>query len=504
MSLPLPASIADVLDGVLVEEPTRPALIARHGQLTYAELDAEANAAAAALMSLGVQPGTRVAASLPNDVDAVVAFHGAMRLGAIWVGINEALAAPEKAHILDDCRAALLLTGPDLAPELDGVRVVHVEHPQSEWQDLLMKYDGAPRPQMPIDARAPAGIAYTSGTTGRPKGVVHSQRNLLVPGAVLAATRGYDATLRKGDCLPLTVLNMMVLTTLLVAQAGGCCVVMDRRDPRGIADWIAEHGITTWNGVPAMLHSLAHDDSVSASDLQSLTEVWSGGGDCPDAVRTAFESKFGRRVHATYGLSEAPTVVAIEERDGAYVPRASGRVLAHLEVTVRDDEDRVLPVGETGELCVSRSRRGRFANLYTPMLGYYANDTETAAALHGGTLRTGDIGYVDDDRNVFVRDRKKLLIVRGGANVYPAEVERVIHEVPGVTGCAVFGVPDERLGERVFAAVEGLADEDQLRARCQRQLARYKVPERFVFVAELPRNAMGKIERTSLLGLVTE
>jgi acyl-CoA synthetase (AMP-forming)/AMP-acid ligase II len=150
-----------------------------------------------------------------------------------------------------------------------------------------------------VDPHAPAGIAYTSGTTGLPRGVVHSQHNLLLPGAVLVDERGYDETLLKGDCLPLTILNLQVLTSLLTAQAGGCCVVMDRRDAGGVIDWIRTERVNVWNGVPAQLFDLARAHAGRRPDLASLREVWSGGGDCSDALRREFEDAFGFRVRAT-------------------------------------------------------------------------------------------------------------------------------------------------------------------------------------------------------------
>ncbi|MCU1587740.1 MAG: AMP-dependent synthetase and ligase, partial [Frankiales bacterium] len=240
----MPQTVAQVLDRALASRPDAVAVVGRSGSLSYRELDSAANQAAAALWALGLRPGDRLAASLPNDVDVVVAFHGAMRIGAVWVGINTALAPVERLQLLADCGAQVLLSEPFDAP-------CEVITPES-WRVLL---ESAPAPpSVDIDPHAPAGIAYTSGTTGLPRGIVHSQHNLLLPGAVLVETRGYDETLRKGDCLPLTILNLMVLTTLLTAQAGGCCVVMDRRDTAGIVEWIREHQLTVWNGVPAMLY----------------------------------------------------------------------------------------------------------------------------------------------------------------------------------------------------------------------------------------------------------
>ncbi|HUJ65446.1 MAG TPA: AMP-binding protein, partial [Acidimicrobiales bacterium] len=306
-----PQTVTHVLDGVLEEDPGRLALVAPSGSLTYEQLDARANAGAAALRQMGVGPGDRVASSLPNDIDIVVAFHGAMRLGAIWVGLNRNLAPPEKETLLDAARPVVFLAGPDTAAEHEQEwPVVRVDPADAgtEWAAAVTASAGAARPPAP-DPRAPAGIAFTSGTTGVPKGIVHSQRNLLLPAAALVVSRHYDETLRKGDCLPLTILNLQVLTTLLTATAGGCCVLTDRRDAPGVAEWLGRDRVTVWNGVPALLYSMVHDPAITPDRLASLREVWTGGGPCPEDVIAEFRSRFGVAVYQSYGLTEAPTVV---------------------------------------------------------------------------------------------------------------------------------------------------------------------------------------------------
>ncbi len=484
-----------MFDRALAADPDREALVTRAHRLTYAELDRLADRAAHALADLGVGTGDRVAACLPNEADVVVAFHGAMRLGAVWVGVNRALAPPEKRWQLADCGASLFLVDEPLADP--GVPVVDA----AAWRAALDAAADGPV-GVDVDPFAPAGIAYTSGTTGRPKGAVHSQHNLLLPGAVLVATRGYGPELRKGDCFPFTILNMAVLTTLLVSQAGGTSVVMDRIDAEGVAEWIRRERVTTWNGPPALLHSLAHRDDIDPSDLASLDEVWTGGADCPEAIRSAFEDRFGLPVLATYGLSEAPTVVAIDDRSGRdHAPGASGRPLPHLAVRIAGDDGGSLPAGQAGEICI-----GPADDRYRTMLGYWQRPDATADTLAGGELHTGDIGFLDDEGRLHVRDRKSLVILRGGANVYPAEVERVLLDHAAVEAGAVLGVPDERLGERVAAVVEAAAgvevDVDDIRAHLLANLARYKVPEQIAVVAALPRNAMGKIVRTELPALL--
>jgi long-chain acyl-CoA synthetase len=496
----LPRSIAEVFAPVVATDPDREALATRSGRWSYAELDRLASRAAHALVALGVQPGDRVAGALPNDLDVILAFHGAMRIGAVWVGINRAFVAPEKQFLLDDSGASLLLCDAPTAEQLrsagvGGARVVTVDDGPGEWHDSLTAAPDDPF-VADVDPFAPAGLAYTSGTTGYPKGATHSQHNLLVPGAMLGASRGWGPSLRKGDFLALTILNMQVLTTLTTAQAGGTALIFDRNDPVSVAGWIRDEGITVWNGPPALIHSLAYDDAVSPDDLASLDEVWNGGGDCPEPVRAAFEEKFGKSVLMTYGLSEAPTVVTIDDPDGRHAVGGSGRPLPHLEIRVVDEE-----------LCVAPATTGEYAGVYRPMLGYWNRDDATAETLRDGVLHTGDLGVVDDDGFVHVRDRKSLVIIRGGGNVYPAEIERVLHERPEIEACAVVGLPDERLGERVAVAVQlregATVTEDELREHCLANLAKYKVPERWLFVDGFPRNSMGKIQRRDLPELFT-
>jgi acyl-CoA synthetase (AMP-forming)/AMP-acid ligase II len=504
-------TISGVLRPALRDRPDAPALVAPSGTLSYADLDRLAGAAAGALWQLGVRPGDRVAACLPNDLDIVIAFHGAQRIGAIWAGINEAWSAAEQQAIVGYVTPAVILAGerwqggpagtagpPGAGPP--GAGPPGVSPPgvsTAAWRGLLAAASAAPA--VDTDPDQPAGIGFTSGTTGTPKGIVHSQRNLLLPGAVLVATRGWGPALRKGDCLPLTLLNMQVLTTVLTAQAGGCCVLSARRDADGVASWIAAQRVTVWNGVPAQLHDLARHPE---RDLSSLTEAWCGGAALPEPLREAFEAAHHVPVRATYGLSEAPTVVAIDPADGGRRPGASGLVLPHLDVAAYQEDGQRLGHETTSELRLAPAATGPWAGLWTPPLGQWHDGS--VAPFPAGPFPTGDIGRVSEDGWLTVTDRKKLIIVRGGANVYPAEVERVIRLHPAVREVAVFGVPDERLGEKVAALVQ-LASPVSLRdveSLCRDQLARYKVPEVWAAVPEFPLNAMGKIIRTQLPALL--
>ena len=501
-------SAARVLEQALARDPDREALVTQSVRLTYDQLDDLANRAVHALFNLGVKPGDRVCASLPNDFDVVVAFHGVMRLGAIWVGINRILAEPEKRHILSDCEPTIYITDTPLEDETSssaGFRVIDL----ATWRSAVDAATTSRWAGADPDPLLPAGIAYTSGTTGRPKGAVHSQHNLMLPGAVLVESRRYNPDLRKGDCFAFTILNMAVLTTLLVSQAGGTSIVMDRTDPEGIADWIKREQITTWNGAPAMLHSLVTSDAVTAIDLQTLDEVWVGGADCPAAIRRSFYVKFGLPVLATYGLSEAPTVVAIDDRPhersiASPAPAgSSGKPLPHLRIRIAAPDGSTLEQGEAGQICISAAD-----DRYQTMLSYLNSPEATNDVIINRELRTGDVGLIDENGYLHIRDRLSLVIIRGGANIYPAEIERVVAEFPGIVASAAIGIPDERLGERVALLVE-LSDgvqlnNQELTAHLEANLARYKIPEQIKVIDSFPRNAMGKIQRRGLIDYFTE
>jgi acyl-CoA synthetase (AMP-forming)/AMP-acid ligase II len=510
-----PQSVAEILDPVLARDPEREALVGRHGRLRFAELDRAANRAAHALAALGVAAGERVAVCLPNDVELPVAFLATQRLGAIWVGVNPALAPPEKAYLLRDSGARVLLALrevlSELAPhaaELPELRHAIEVEPGAEacpWRARCAAASDA-RPAVAIDPFAPAAIAYTSGTTGRPKGAVHGQHNLLLPGAVAHLERRVPPGTRQAAVLPLTILNLVVLEVLAAWYDGRTLVAIDRVDPLGLAEWIRRERVGAFSGVPTIYHDLLTHPGVSAGDLASLVAPGVGGSDVPPALVRLYRERFGRGVVVGYGMTEAPTAVAWSDGSVPLAPGLCGRPVPQVEIEIVDEVGRALPTGAVGEIALRAARSGEFAGAWTPMLGYWRRPDATREALRDGRYHTGDLGCFGEDGNLYIRGRRSELILRGGANVYPAEVERVLEEHPGVARAAVLGVPDERLGERVVAAVEPAAGADspaegELRAFCGERLARYKVPDRIALVAVLPRNAMGKVRKRELRAL---
>jgi len=515
-----PQTVADILTGPLLRCPSRIALVGRHSRYSYAELDAAVGRAAAALHRLGVREGDRVAASAANHPEIVIAFLATMRLGAIWAGIARALAPVEKAYMLRDSEASVFLGDAAMAaqlasrraelPSLRELLVMEAADDDCDWARALRDRGQTPirgtaaAPPFEIDPFAPAAIAYTSGTTGFPKGAVHSQHNLLLPGAVAAATAAYPRGQVHGVLLPLTVLNLMVLVPLLAFQIDGTCVCMDRIDALGIAEWVRSEKIGHFAAVPAIYHGLLTHPEVRTEDLASLAKPEVGGAECPPSFLRLYRERFGADVAIGYGMTEAPTAVTRSLGERPPEPGLIGLALPQVDVHLLDEDGRAVADGEVGEICVAAATTGEFAGVYTPMLGYWNKPEETERALQGGMLHTGDLGMRDPaSGQLYIRGRRGDLILRGGANVYPAEIERVLHADPRVAACAVLGIPDERLGERVIAAVQladgaGTVTEEELRERCAASLARYKVPERFHFVETVPRNSMGKILKREL------
>jgi acyl-CoA synthetase (AMP-forming)/AMP-acid ligase II len=332
---------------------------------------------------------------------------------------------------------------------------------------------------------------------------VHSHHNLLLPGAVSAATGLYGPDTRQGVVLPLTILNLIVLAPLTAFQVGSTCVAMDRIDPVGLAEWVRKERVGHFAAVPTILHDLFTHPDVTAEDLASLERPMVGGADCPEEFRSLYRERFGKEVGIGYGMTEAPTAVTSASGAPADKPGLCGTALPQIEIHILGDDDEPLPPGEVGEICVGPARTGEWAGVYTPMLGYWKRPDATREVLRGGLYHTGDIGFLEAGGDLYIRGRRNELILRGGANVYPAEVERVLGEHPSVVAAAVFGLPDERLGERVVAVLQlgDPATTEELLAHVRSELARYKTPAEIRFVDEMPRNAMGKIVKRELEAL---
>jgi long-chain acyl-CoA synthetase len=493
------------------------ALIDSAGELSFAGLEMALDAATTALETLGLRAGDRLAASCQNHNAMIVAFLAAQRLGILWVGINRALAPPEKCVQLNDSGARILLADPITAeqvgaqlsqlPRLERICATGAE-PATEWPALIARNIGKRVLRPTIDPFAPAVISYTSGTTGIPKGVVHSQHSIMtfVNGGLYSGRGGiWEPGLRRTVTIPLTIFNGMTYGPLTALASGGSFVSMDRVDAAGVAEWIGRAAIQILCCTPPTIRDILLNPELQDCDVASLRFVLAGGAAGAADLRSSFRDRIGSELIDEYGFTEAPSGVAGSRGD--IPPRAgvTGEAYPHLEIAALDGNAQPLPIGEVGTIGVRAVREGPWAHVFTGMLGYWNQPSETAAAFRNGWLCTGDLGRVDEHNNVAIVGRSKEIILRGGANIYPMEIERVLRAIAGVEDAIVVGLPDERLGEVVGAFIK-LQDHtiqradlaDHLATACEGELARYKIPERWYLVEEIPRNAMNKPDRPRL------
>jgi acyl-CoA synthetase (AMP-forming)/AMP-acid ligase II len=492
----------------------RIALVDANSRLTYAQLAAAVEHVAGGLWALGLRPGERLAASLPNSAEMVIAFLASQRLGLIWTGVNRALAPGEKSYIIEDVQARALLCTEAVRSELldTAALAACVRHLITStpvpgvisWEQLA-RLSEDPAPQIDIDPWAPAGISHTSGTTGRPKGAVHSQHSLLQLGIAYALCRDDRAKgLRTAVVLPMTTLNMFVCDVLPAFRWGGSCICIDRADTATLAGWFVRERVQHISTVPTIMQDLLTNPQVLPGALESLVPPIVGASVVPQSLRELYKERFAVEARTGYGLTEAPSTVSATTDTCVRTPGGAGRPYPHLEIRILGPEDQPVPAGQAGEICITAVSEGPWADVYTPMAGYWRKSKATAEALRDGMLHTGDIGRFDEAGQLIVMDRMKDMIIRGGTNIYPAEIERALQLDPRVASCAVVGQADARLGEIVAAYVQpaaGVTPEQllhSLTSLCQAELARFKIPAVWVFVADMPRNAMRKIVKARL------
>lgn len=498
------------------QEPHKTAYHFMGKDTAYAEFDQTVAKFAGALQDLGVEKGDHVAFLLSNTPHFLISLYATMRLGATAVPINPIYSPDEIAYIVKNSDAKVVValdkllplvekahsafpavsdyvicvTEPDLAEKLQQLPA-EAKKKVHEFTELLMK---ASPVGMEVDLKTDdtAVILYTSGTTGKPKGAMLTHGNLYSNARDVGEYLKMTPADRVLATLP--VFHVFALTVVVNAplMQGAEIVLVPRFNPKDVFEAVKSEKATVFAGVPTMYNFMYQQPDVDPADFSTVRLAISGGSALPVALLHNFENKFNVRVSEGYGLSEASPVTCFNPVDRERKPGSIGTSIVNVENKVVNELGEEVASGEVGELIV------RGPNV---MKGYYKMAEETNAAIRDGWLYTGDLARVDEEGYFFIVDRKKDLIIVGGYNVYPREVEEVLFAHPGITEAAVVGLPDPDFGEAVHAYVV-LKDQnlttDELQSYCAEHLAKYKVPKHFEVLDELPKNTTGKILRRAL------
>ncbi len=471
----------------------------------YTNLDQQREACrlAHALRRLGVGVGDRVVVMLPNCPEVTQSYAAILKCGGVIVPVIFLLGDREVGHILADSEAKVVITAADMLwkveaqlgvlPTLQHVLLVDGDG-DGRTRSLAAERAGEPDAFPAVDRRPDdlAVILYTSGTTGVPKGVALSHDNLESNARAAASLNELGREDWAVAVLPLS--HSYGLTVMNAGHILGSRAALLRWfNPEAVLQTIQEFRAVSMSAVPTMLIYLLNYPQADRFDTRSMRVWGSGAAPLPVEIVEPFERKFGGRILEGYGLTEASPVVSAHRLSGPRRIGSVGRAIPGVEISIQDDLDRPLPAGELGEVCV----RGR-----NVMVGYYRNPEETARTVRAGWLHTGDMGRLDDDGFLFIVERKKDLIIRGGFNIYPREVEEVLYAHPKVAEAAVVGMKDPLIGEDVLAFVVLRSGErasaEEIGAFCEGRLARFKCPKQIRFVESLPKSPIGKILRKEL------
>lgn len=470
---------------------------------TNTEIIQQANCLAASLHGLGLKKEDKVVVMLPNGPEVIISYQGILRTGGVIVPLIPLLNGKELAHILADCEAAAIITTGDIF--LNNAQLLQ-EHPTVKkalitdvkaipgtlpFHQLIGQAPEAFSPPV-TDEQDLAVILYTAGTTSSPKGVMLTHKNLY-SNAVNAArahdTRPTDITL---VALPLS--HSFGLTSMNKAyQYGNLHVLMRKFQPDEAFRLIEKYRVTDFPGAPAMFIAMLASPAADQYDLSSLQSCLSGGAPFPVASLLAFQKKFNCTVYEAYGLSEASPAVSTNYHNRPTRPGSIGQPIPDVEVRIVDEEERDVPRGEVGELLVKGPNVSA---------GYYRQPEETARTFRGDWLHTGDMARMDEDGYLYIVERKKDLIIRGGFNIYPRDLEEILYTHPAVQDAVAIGIPDPVMGEeiKVYVVLKdgATASVDDLRRYCRERLAKNKWPRQIELITSLPRNPMGKILRREL------
>jgi long-chain acyl-CoA synthetase len=485
-------NLASVLTDTAAAHPDNVAVKLDDTELSYKLLDGASAHVAGLLRGKGVGAGDRVGIMLPNVPYFPIAYYGILRLGAVVVPMNVLLKGREVEFYLKDPEAKVVFAWHDFAEaaetgaEAAGAEVVLVK--PGDFENIV----GEAEPVTEVAERSgddTAVILYTSGTTGTPKGaeLTHDNLNSNVEAILATLIQIKDDDVVLG-ALPLFHSFGQTCGLNSCMKAGGTLTLLPRFDPDKALDIIERDRVTVFEGVPTMYVAMLHSEKAGSADTSCLRLCVSGGSAMPGQVLRAFEDKFGCKILEGYGLSETSPVASFNHPDKERKVGSIGTPIAGVEMRVVDEDGKDVEQGEVGEIAI----RG-----HNVMKGYWNKPDATAETIKDGWFHTGDMAKLDDDGYFFIVDRKKELIIRGGYNVYPREVEEVLYQHPAVQEAAVVGMPDDALGEEVGAAVVLKPGQDvpvdELRDFVKNEVANYKYPRRIWLVDELPKGPTGKI-----------
>lgn len=515
-------SVADSLAVRAREDAERPFVICGKRRFTYGRVERDAASLAAALHELGIEPSDRIALNLPNWAEFVVAMFAAAKLGAIVVPLNPRFTTHELQYMLRHSETAAVITaetygGVDYLTRFEGLLaslpdlqyVVSVGAEELwyddrifQWEELLSSGVGRdlPRPEL-CPETDPFAILYTSGTMGKPKGVALTHRNLLDTAAATSEALGIgpeDVVFGVSTLFNVFGMGTGVLGTLV---AGASLVLQDGHDPAAALETLERERVTVHHGVPTSFITELREPSRCERDLRSLRTGLVAGAPVPEELVTRIQREMVPEIRVAYGLTETgPTVAVTVGTDSAGKQRSTvGKPLPGTEVRVLDVDGSELPVESLGEVAV----RGPGV-----MRGYHRQPGETAQVMTpDGFFRTGDLGMVDEEGYLHIIGRRKELIIRGGFNVYPREVEDRLHAHPAVLDATVVGLPDDTLGEVTCACivpVEGaIVTGAEIKHFCGEVLADYKVPDLVRFLDSFPMTGSGKVRRIELARMIS-
>ncbi len=499
-------TVPELLTARAREMPDKIFLVFQDRTWTYREFEEITSRVASAFLAQGARKGNHIALLIPNSPEFLFCYYGAMKAGCAAVTINTLLKADELEFIINDSDSVLFCTTPHYRKMLEPVwdKFTGIKHliltggEAKAWPGALFLDDliatGDPAFASGAAPDDIASMIYTSGTTGHPKGVLLSHANIIYNSYV--APRYID--LQPEDVslciMPLFHVNAQIASMMATIQAGATVVLEEMFKPRSFIQMLKKYRCTTFSGVPTIYNYLNDMKEAEGENLSFLKACICGAAPMPVDVFQKFEQKFGAKIIEGYGLSEGTCVSSLNPLNGVRKIGSIGIPIQGQSMAIWDDDGNPLPPGEIGEIVIKGPN---------VMRGYYNNAEATERSIQNGWLRTGDQGYRDQDGYYFISGRKKEMIIRGGENIYPKEIEEVLYEHEDIQDAAVVGLPDKKYGEEVAAFIvprpgSSLTDKD-VKAYLRKRIADYKRPRLIEIVYDLPRTATGKIQKIKII-----